>query len=92
MIIFTNTHRTNSLTDADVVRVATRITTKQLADIDNLNKLARENKELFVQRLNEEAKKQKELEDERIRKLDKVLNEFTGLNSLVKAMPFRARL
>ncbi len=65
----------SSLTDADVVRVATRITTNRLVDIDNLNKVAKENKEFFVQRLNEEAKKQKELDDERIRKLDKILNE-----------------
>ena len=40
-------------------------------------KLAKENKELFVKRLNEEAKKQKELDEERIKKLDKVLKEFT---------------
>jgi hypothetical protein len=65
------------LSDADVVRVATRITTKQLSDIDNLNKLAKENKELFVQRLNDEARKQKELENERIKKIDKVLSDFT---------------
>jgi len=67
----------SGLTDGDIVRVATRITTKQLKDIENLNKLAKENKELFVRRLNEEAKKQKELDEERIRKLDKVLKDFT---------------
>jgi hypothetical protein len=74
------------LSDADIVRVATRITTKQLSDIENLNKLAKENKELFVKRLNEEAKKQKELDEERIKKLDKVLKDFTqksaGLSKL----------
>lgn len=66
-----------NLTDTDIVRVATRITTKQLTDIENLNKLSKENKELFVKRLNEEAKKQKELDQERIKKLDKVLQDFT---------------
>lgn len=65
------------LTDSDVVRVATRITTKQLTDIENLNKLAKEDKVLFVKRLNEEAKKQKELDEERIKKLDKILKDFT---------------
>jgi hypothetical protein len=75
-----NIHRyaqDGQLSDVDVVRVATRITTKQLSDIENLNKLAKENKELFVKRLIDEAKKQKELDDERIKKLDKVLNDFS---------------
>jgi len=52
----------DGLTDADVVRIATRITTRQLTDLDQLNKLANENKGAFVKRLNEEAKKQRELE------------------------------
>lgn len=68
----------SGLTDADIVRVATRITTKQLTDIENLNKLAKQDKELFVKRLNEEAQKQKELDEERIRKLDKILQELTS--------------
>lgn len=66
----------SGLSDIDIVRVATRITTKQLTDIENLNKLAKENKELFVKRLNDEAAKQKELDDERIKKLEKVLHDF----------------
>lgn len=67
----------NGLTDTDIVRIATRITTKQLTDIEYLNKLAKENKALFVKRLDEEAKKQKEIEDERIKKLDLILKEFS---------------
>lgn len=67
----------SALTDSDIVKVATRITTRQLSDLEGLNKLARENKELFVKRLNEEARKQKELDEERIKKLDIVLKEFT---------------
>lgn len=68
----------SGLTDSDIVRVATRITTKQLTDIENLNKLAKQNKELFVKRLNEEAQKQKELDEERIKKLDKILQELNA--------------
>ena len=71
----------SGLNDGDVVRIATRVTTKQLTDIESLNKLAKENKELFVQRLNEEAKKQKELDEDRIKKLDKVLKEFIDKSS-----------
>ncbi len=66
----------NGLTDQDIIRVATRITTKQLTDVDSLNKIAKEDKEKFVKRLSEEASKQKELDDERIKRLDKVLQNF----------------
>ena len=71
----------SGLTDGDIVRIATRITTKQLTDIENLNKLAKQDKELFVKRLNEEAQKQKELDEERIKKLDKILQELTNKSS-----------
>lgn len=64
------------LKDSDILKIATRITTKQFTDIDDLNRLAKEKKEKFIQRLNDEAKKQKEIEDERIRKIDTVLKEF----------------
>lgn len=70
----------NQISDADIIRIATRITTKQLTDIDKLNKLAKENKEQFVKRLNEEAKKQKDLEEERIKKLDEALKKFSSEN------------
>lgn len=76
----------SGLNDADIVRIATRITTKQLTDIGNLNKLAKENKVLFVQRLNEEAKKQKELDDERIKRLDKILQEFIDKSSALNKL------
>lgn len=76
----------DGLTDGDIVRIATRITTKQLTDLENLNKLAKEKREFFVKRLNDEAKKQKELDEDRLRKLDKVFKEFSqkseGLSKL----------
>lgn len=67
----------NGLTDGDIIKIATRITTKQLSDLDGLNKLANQDGEQFVKRLNQEAKKQKELEDERLKKLDKIFHEFS---------------
>ena len=70
----------NEISDGDLVRIATRITTKQLTDIEKLNKLAKENKEQFIKRLNEEAKKQRELEEERIKKLDEILKRFSHEN------------
>jgi hypothetical protein len=67
----------NGLTDSDIIRIATRITTKQLTDIEYLNKLAIEDKVKFVKRLDEEARKQKELEEERIKRIENILIEFS---------------
>jgi hypothetical protein len=67
----------NGLTDSDIIRIATRITTKQLTDIEYLNKLAIEDKVKFVKRLDEEAKKQKELEEERIKRIENILIDFS---------------
>jgi len=60
------------ISDTDIIRVATRITNKQLKDIEELNLLAEKDKEQFVKRLEEEAAKQKRLEESRIKKLEKV--------------------
>jgi len=65
------------ISDEDIVRVATRITNKQLKDIESLNLLAEQNKEEFIKRLEDEAKKQKEIEDSRIRNLEKVFNKLS---------------
>ncbi len=74
-----NIHKyaSESLSDTDIVRIATRITNKQLDDIDNLNNLANTKKEEFVKRLEEEASKQKKLEEIRIKKLEHILKEFS---------------
>lgn len=65
-----------AISDTDIVRVATRITNKQLKDIEELNILAEKDKEQFVKRLEEEAAKQKRLEESRIQKLEKVFKEI----------------
>lgn len=65
------------ISDTDIIRVATRITNKQLKDIEELNLLAEKDKELFVKRLEAEATKQKRLEESRIRKLEKIFNEIS---------------
>lgn len=64
------------ISDTDIVRVATRITNKQLKDIEELNLLAEKDKEQFVKRLEDEAAKQKRLEESRIKKLEKVFEEI----------------
>ncbi|MAP80046.1 MAG: hypothetical protein CL526_03045 [Aequorivita sp.] len=65
------------ISDEDIVRVATRITNKQLKDIETLNLLAEQNKEEFIKRLEDEAKKQKEIEDSRIKNLENVFNTLS---------------
>lgn len=66
------------ISDTDIVRVATRITNKQLKDIEELNQLAElEDKTLFVKRLEEEANKQKKIEEIRIKKLENLFKDIS---------------
>src|SRR5690606_6124216 len=64
------------ISDTDIVRVATRITNKQLKDIEELNLLAEKDKELFVKRLENEEEKKKRNKESRIKKLEKVFKEI----------------
>src|SRR5690606_18390296 len=74
-----NIHKyaSESLSDTDIVRIATRITNKQLDDLENLNNIANTKKEEFVKRLEDEANKQKKIEEVRIKKLEYILKEFS---------------
>lgn len=65
------------VSDTDIIRVATRITNKQLKDIEELNALAEKDKAEFVKRLEEEANKQKRLEESRIKKLEHVFKDIS---------------
>lgn len=65
------------ISDTDIIRVATRITNKQLRDIEVLNELAETDKAEFVKRLEDEANKQKRIEDARIKKLENVFHEIS---------------
>lgn len=72
-----------NISDSDIVRVATRITNKQLTDIEEINELAKTNKEQFVKRLQDEADLQKKIEKEQIRKIDIVFKTFKSQNNQV---------
>jgi hypothetical protein len=65
-----------AISDQDIIRIATRITNRQLTELDGLNKLANADKDAFVKRLNAEAAKQKEDEEKRFNRLDQVLKNF----------------
>ncbi len=80
----------DNISDEDIVRIAKRITNKQLTDIEELNSLAENNKEEFTIRLNEEAEKQKQIEAKTIQKLETVFkavkNETSKYHNLRKKL------
>lgn len=63
----------DKLSDEQVVRVATRIANKQITSVEKLNKLAQDNKEKFVKRLQLEAEKQKQIENKRVEQIEKIV-------------------
>jgi len=66
----------DNITSQDIIRVATRIADKQLTNVEELNQLANENQEKFVQKLEEESQKQLEIETKRIESLAKIIEKF----------------
>lgn len=71
------------ISDEDIVRISNRIVDKQLTDLDvqNLNKLAEDNKENFVLKLREESSKQKSKEEKITQNMDRM---FKLLHSQIK--------
>ncbi|MEE4198845.1 MAG: hypothetical protein V2I54_14490 [Bacteroidales bacterium] len=74
----------DTLSDEQIVRVATRIANKQIKDIEELNKIAKENKEDFVKRLEVESEKQKELENKRISQIEKIISDLQEESSKIR--------
>ncbi len=74
-----NIHKyaSEQISDTDIIRVATRITNKQLSDIDYLNILAVSDKVGFVKRLEEESNKQKQIEESRIINLENIFKDIS---------------
>jgi len=66
----------DDISSQDIMRVATRIADKQLTNVEELNKLADENQEEFVKKLEEESQKQLEIETKRIESLAKIIEKF----------------
>ncbi|MCF0038980.1 hypothetical protein [Dyadobacter fanqingshengii] len=69
-------YRDESISDKDIILISTRISNRQLKDIEGLNKLAETSKEEFVIKLKDEANKQLIEENNRIEKLDGLLQKF----------------
>ena len=66
----------DNISTQDIIRVATRIADKQLTNVEELNKLANEDHEQFVKKLEEESQKQLELESSRVEALAKIVEKF----------------
>jgi len=79
-----NKYASSDLSAEDVVRVATRIANKQIINIEELNVLAKENKEEFVKKLQKEAEKQKEIENKRVAQIESILVELHKETEKVK--------
>ncbi|MCM4174290.1 hypothetical protein DHD32_22765 [Arenibacter sp. TNZ] len=74
------------ISDSDIIRIATRITSKQLKDVDELNQLAENDKKEFVNRLQQEANKQKETESKRLKMLETAVQELNNRTSNLKVV------
>lgn len=79
-------YRTDIISDRDIINISSRISNKQLKNINDLNSLANKNKDEFVKKLKEEALIQEKEEEERVLKFDKLYQRFeVQINSLDKA-------
>ncbi|WP_396600922.1 hypothetical protein [Algibacter sp. R77976] len=74
------------ISDSDIIRIATRITSKQLKNVDELNQLAENDKKEFVNRLQQEANKQKETESKRLKMLEAAVKELNSRTSNIKVV------
>ena len=74
-------YKDDSISDKDILRIATRITTHQLKNIEELNEIAESDSKQFVQKLKEEADKQKQEDDKRIARFEDVLKKLERLSS-----------
>ena len=66
----------STLTDIDIIKVATRISNKELIGIESLNNLAKKDGQKFIAIIKEEAEKQEKEENERIQRFEGLLNKL----------------
>ncbi len=66
----------STLTDIDIIKVATRISNKELKGIESLNNLAKNDGQKFIATIKEEAEKQEKEENERIQRFEGLLNKL----------------
>jgi len=64
-------------TDKDVLLLSTRITKKQIQNIESLNELAKKDSVKFAERIKEEARKQEAIENERAASFDELFKKLS---------------
>ena len=69
----------------DIIRIATRISNREFADIEELNKLEETNPKEFIQKIKQASEEQEAKEIERAKKLDELLSELTTSQKIIKA-------
>lgn len=69
-------YRGDTITDKDILLISSRISHRQLKNINELNDLANTNEQEFANRIKQEAQKQQGEEDERIHKLEQLFQKF----------------
>ena len=72
----------STLTDIDIIRVATRISTKELLNIEDLNNLAKTDNQRFIATIKEESEKQEKEERERVQRFESFLNQLERMSKL----------
>lgn len=79
-------YRADVITDKDILNISSRISNRQIKNINEFNKLANTNSEEFQKKLKEESLIQEKEEKERIEKFDKLYERFEKeVNNLDKA-------
>lgn len=63
-----------SITDTDVMRLSTRIANRQIKDVQSLNILADNDAKAFAALVKEESEKQGKIDQERVRKIEVLIN------------------
>jgi hypothetical protein len=74
------------ISDSDIIRIATRITSKQLKNVDELNQLAENDKKEFVNRLQIEADKQKDTEAKRLKMVENAVKALHDKTSNIEVV------
>lgn len=79
-------YKSDIISDKDILLISSRISNRQLKNINELNSLADKNQDLFARKIKEEAQKQEKLENERVQKLEIIFQRFEKqISSLDKA-------
>ncbi|SDL34662.1 hypothetical protein SAMN05421823_105261 [Catalinimonas alkaloidigena] len=66
----------NTLTENDILRIATRISHREFIDIEKVNSLSHENPSAFIEKIKEESERQRMVEEERARNFESMFTEL----------------